>query len=133
MDAADRGKMTFLYAGAAVTVLLAILVCWAATGPTALESVKELTVNVEHSDGTTFLLEFKTTARYLAEALEPYELIDGIDTETGLYITEVDGESAAGYNGRSWVWVINGDQSELPIESQPVEDGDSITFYTEIN
>ena len=134
MDASEaKKKRFFMLAGAVVTVALAALVCWAATGPRALENVKELTVNVEHTDGNVTVLEFRTTERYLYDALAPYELISGVDTETGLFITEVDGEAAEGYNGRLWAYVINGGEPEFPIESQPIEDGDTVAFYTYYN
>ena len=131
MSSMSKQKKTgIILAAVAVVLVIAALVCWAAFRPKALEGVKEITVNVTHTDGTVRTEEIETTARYLAEALEPYELIEGEDSDYGLFVTVVDGERADGADGAYWMFNVNGEMGEYGVDSQPVTDGDTYDFYT---
>ena len=123
-------KTTIIVVVIAVVLVIAALVCWAAFRPQALEGVKGITVTVNHSDGTTYEEEIDTTAQYLAEALEPYDLIHGEESEYGLFVTEIDGEIADGSDGKYWVYTVNGTDAEYGVDMQPVADGDAYVFYT---
>ena len=123
-------KTTIILAAVVVVLVIAALVCWASFRPQALEGVKEISVTITHSDGTTRTEEFETTAQYLADALEPYELLEGEDSEYGLFVTSVDGEYADSAEGVYWMFDVNGAMGEYGVDSQPVADGDVYSFYT---
>ena len=123
-------KTTILVVAIAVVLVIAALVCWAAFRPQALEGVKEITVTVNHSDGSARTEEIKTTEQYLAGALEPYDLIHGEESEYGLFVTEIDGEIADGSDGNYWVYTVNGVDAEYGVDTQPIADGDTYVFYT---
>lgn len=132
MKSMSKQKKTTLIVVAVVVVLvLAALVCWASFRPQALEGAKDITVNVYHTDAeeaTTF--EIKTTAQYLAEALEPYDLLEGEESEYGLFVKTVDGEYADDTEGTYWMYNVNGTMAEYGVDSQPIADGDVYSFYT---
>jgi len=123
-------KTTILLVAVAVVLVIAALICWVTLKPRPSEGAKEITVNVTHTDGSTRTEDIHTDAEYLSEALEPYELISGEESEYGLFITEVDGEIADGTDGSYWVFDVNGAMGEYGADTQPVSDGDVYDFYT---
>ncbi len=125
-------KTTIIIVAVAVVLVIAALVCWAAFRPRALEGVKEITVNITHTDGTVRSEEIETTAEYLAEALEPYELLEGEDSEYGLFVTSVDGEYADDTQGAYWMYDVNGSWAEYGVDTQPIADGDVYDFYISV-
>lgn len=128
MSSMSKQKKTgIIIAIVAVVLVIAALVCWAAFRPKALEGVKEITVNVTHNDGTVYTEEIRTTEQYLSGALG--DLIDGEDTEYGMFVTVVDGETADGTNGAYWMFDVNGEMGEYGVDSQPITDGDTYDFY----
>ena len=131
MSSMSKQKKTTIIAIAIVVFLvIAALVCWASFRPQALEGVKDITVTITHTDGTTRTEEIETTAQYLAEALEPYDLLEGEDSEFGLFVKTVDGEYADDAEGVYWMFNVNGAMGEYGVDTQPVADGDTYDFYT---
>lgn len=123
-------KTNIILAAVAVVLILCVLVCWAATKPRALDEVKEITLTVYHTDESVSDFTLRTTARTLAEALTAAGVIEGVDTEDGLFVYVVDGETADGANGRHWVNLVNGEESDRTADALPIEDGDHFTYYT---
>ena len=131
MSSMSKQKKTTLITVAIVVVLvIAALVCWASFRPQALEGVKEISVTVTHTDGTTRTEEFETTAQVLSDALDGHIEIDGEESEYGLFVKTVDGEYADDTEGVYWMFDVNGAMGEYGVDSQPVTDGDAYSFYT---
>ena len=141
-------KITAISVGILAVLLLAVFVCWASTQPQALESVKEITVTVVHSenflplneedgaedsedeeDDGRLVLELKTTARTLAAALEPYELLELLEEPDGMYIAAADGEYADNWRGQAWICYTNGEALEDTVDVHTIRDGDAYYFY----
>ena len=82
---------------AAIVVLVVLVavaaVCWFAFGPKAVAGGKTITVDVTHKDGTMKTFEITTDAEFLRGALEQEKLVQGDETEYGLYILTVDGKT----------------------------------------
>lgn len=55
---------------------------------------KEITVTVVHKDATEKVFEYSTDAEYLGEILLEEGLVEGENSEYGLMINTVDGETA---------------------------------------
>ena len=62
--------------------------------PKPVEGAKEITVNVDHLAGEDTSFTFTTQAEYLRQALEEQELAAGEESEYGLWVQTVDGETA---------------------------------------
>ena len=123
-------KTTIISIAVVVALVIIALVCWASFRPQALEGVKNITVTVAHSNGTTRTEEFETTAQYLADALVDHIEIDGEESEFGLFVKTVDGEYADDAQGVYWMFDVNGAMGEYGVDTQPVADGDVYSFYT---
>ena len=149
MNPSNNKKITAVSLGILMTLLLAVFVCWASFQPQALESVKEITVTVNHSedfiplsknedtweddedaeDDEPFVLEIETTAKTLAAALEPYELLELLEEPEGVYIAAVDGEYANDDRGQAWICYTNGEKLEDTVDIHPIRDGEAYYFY----
>lgn len=153
MNEASQNKITLISLGILVILLIAVFVCWAATGPRALESVKEISVTIAHSEDfirelehistpeevaarDPFVMEFETTAKTFPEAIADFGLMEFlVETndmgEPVLVLSAADGEYADFYRGYAWFCYYNSEPLEEPLDSLLLEDGDKFYFYTD--
>ena len=80
-------------------VVLAVLVCaflaiWFATRPETSKGAKTVNVTVDFGDGETKNYELHTDVEYLRGALDEENLVEGTESEFGLYVLTVDGVTA---------------------------------------
>ena len=82
--------------GVAVLLVLAAaaLVIWQTNKPETQQGGKEITINVDHLNGDDTTFTIRTDEEYLRGALEQEDLIEGTESEYGLYVLTVDGETA---------------------------------------
>ena len=114
----------------ALAVVLALV--WQFTRPAPAAGAQHLTVEVVHKDESTKTFTYDTDAEYLAEVLVAEGLISGDESEFGLYVKTVDGETADYDVDQSW-WAlsINGEFAQTGVSATPVYDGDAYTWtYT---
>lgn len=115
-----------------VVLALVLVLVWHFTRPAPSAGEKHITVEVVHKDETTKTFTYDTDAEYLSDVLVAEGLISGDDSEFGLYVTTVDGETADYDADQSW-WAlsINGEFAQTGADSTPVNDGDTYTWtYT---
>ena len=97
----------------AVAVLLVLvigaLVLFNANKPAAQEGGKKLTVTVVHGDGSSKDFSIATDAETLRAALEEQSLIEGTESEYGLYVLTVDGETADESAQQWWCFTKGGE------------------------
>ena len=88
------------------------------------EGLKNITVTVVHSDGTSKDFTSETDEEYLGPVLEEAGLIVGEEGPYGLVISEVDGETAV-YETDGAYWALyEGDEYALQgIDTTPLTDG----------
>ena len=106
--------------------LVALLLLSSACGAkSAAGGTKELTLRVVHSDTTTTSTTIQTEADNLGAALVEAGIVEGDETEYGLFITTADGE-AADPGAQEW-WSLQKDGVPLMTgaDSQPIADGES--------
>lgn len=94
---------------------------------------KTITFQVVHGDGSTRDFEIGTNAGTLREALEQENLIAGTESEYGLYVLTVDGETAD-ESKQEW-WCFNDGKGEMlltGVDSTQIIDGDAyqVVFTT---
>ena len=106
---------------AVITVLLGI---YAATRPDTTAGAKELTIVVVHGDESQKTFDIHTDAEYLDQALTENEIASGSDSEYGLFITTVDGETADDSQQQWWCITKGGETVNTSAEQTPIADGD---------
>lgn len=111
----------------AVLVAAAVLV-WAFFGPDRdTDSFdKTISVTVIHGDGSTKDFSIDTNEEYLRGALEQESLVQGDESEFGLFINTVDGETADA-DAQQW-WCINDANGEMlmtGVDDTVIHDGDA--------
>ena len=118
----------------AVVLVLAVaaLIVWQVNKPEPQKGSKEITVNVDHLNGDDTSYTIYTDAEYLSGALEQENLIEGTESEYGLYVLTVDGETADESEQQWWGYSVNGTFAELGVDSQPVADGDVYDFVLNV-
>lgn len=89
---------------------------------------KTFTLTVVHKDGSSKDFSIETTQETLGAALLDEGLIAGDDSEYGLFVTTVDGETADGGSQEWWCLTAGGGQVATGVDSTPIEDGGQYEF-----
>lgn len=97
----------------------AALVIWQTNKRETQQGGKEITINVDHLNGDDTTFTIHTDEEYLRGALEQEDLIEGTESEYGLYVLTVDGETADESEQQWWGYSVNGTFAELGVDSQP--------------
>ena len=113
---------------AAIVVLVVLVavaaVCWFAFGPKAVAGGKTITVDVTHKDGTMKTFEITTDAEFLRGALEQEGMVQGDESEYGLFVTVVDGETADSEQQQWWCFTKGGEMLMTGVDDTPIADGE---------
>ncbi len=116
-----------------LAVVLAVLVgiaaaAWYFNRPKAVEGAKALTILVFHGDESEKDFTLHTDSENLRGACEEAGLIAGTESEYGLYVLTVDGETAD-ESQQQW-WCISEDGEMLPtgVDDTMIENGDQYEF-----
>ena len=127
--ASNKKKIIAIVAIIIIVVLMGVIY-FVSTSTTA--GSKTITVEVVHADESSVTYEYSTDAEYLGDVLLDEGLVEGDETDYGLYITVVDGEEADyDTDGAYWALYVNGEYGSYGADSQPIEDGDEFALvYT---
>ena len=87
-------KKTLIIVCAAVVLVAAMLAVWFAFGPQGTAGPKAVGVTVGYADATTDEFSFSTDAEFLRQALEEQKLVEGEESQYGLYVKTVNGVTA---------------------------------------
>lgn len=112
----------------AIVLIAAVVGCWFVFGPKHAAGSQTVTVEVTHKDGQTKTFEIHTDEEYLRGALEQENLISGNETEYGLYVLTVDGETADEANQEWWGYTKSGEMVNFGVDTCPIADGDHYEF-----
>ena len=115
-----------------LVLAIAALVIWQMNKPEPQQGGKEIIVNVDHLNGDDTTFTIQTDEEYLRGALEQENLIEGTESEYGLYVLTVDGETADENEQQWWGYSVNGTFAELGVDSQPIADGDVYDFVLNV-
>lgn len=88
--------------GALLLVVAVLVGVYFATAPKAQEGSKTITVEVVHGDKTSRTFTYHTDEQYLGAVLTGEGLVEGENTQYGLYIQKADGESASDADKTYW-------------------------------
>lgn len=112
----------------AVAVLLVLVVgallVWNHFKPVAQVGAKSIVLEVVHGDESTKEFKIQTDAENLRGALEQESLIEGSDSEYGLFVETVDGETANMDNQEWWCFTKGGETLMTGVDDTMIADGE---------
>lgn len=91
-------------------------------------SVKNITLQVVHRDESVKDFEIATDKENLRQALEDEGLIKGEESEFGLFVKTVDGETADDSKQEWWCLTKGGETWNNGVDSTEIADGDAFEF-----
>lgn len=96
------------------------------------EGNRKFIFNVTDKEGNETTYEIHTDAETVGEALLELGLIDGDDSEFGLYVKTVNGITADyDTDGVYWAFYVNGEYAQTGVDSTEVTEGDVYSFKVE--
>lgn len=96
----------------------------ASSGVSQDSAVKEITVKVVDKDGNSTDFPISTQATTLREALEQENLVEGEESEYGLFIKTVNGITADDGNQEWWCLTKGGEVWNYGVDSTEIAQGD---------
>lgn len=84
---------------------------------------KTVSVTVTHKDGSTKDFSYTTDEEMLGAVLVSEGLIEGEDSQYGLFVTTVDGYTADSGSEEWWCLTVDGESAMTGIDSTPIEEG----------
>lgn len=123
-----NNKKTLIAVILAAVLLLGAVLAWTFLRPEATQGAKTITVTVDHLEGEDKTFTLHTDAEYLRGALDEENLIAGTESEYGLYVLTVDGETADEDQQEWWGFTVNGEFGLYGVDEQVVSDGDTFAF-----
>lgn len=119
-----KSKKGLIAAIVLVVAIIAAAVIYTATRPAASAGDKHITVEVIDAEGNSTVFEYDTDEEYLRGVLEPAGLIEGSESEYGMFVTTVNGIAANDANQEWWCFTQDGEMLMTGVDSTPVNDGD---------
>lgn len=120
-----KNKKIILGVVALVVVIAVLLGVYFVTRPDTAQGAKELSIVVVHGDGSEKDFDIHTDAEYLEGALTENEIASGSDSEYGLFITTVDGETADDSQQQWWCITKGGEMLMTGASDTPIADGET--------
>ena len=96
--------------------------------PQASEGAKTVTVEVVHKDESRKEFVIHTDAENLRGALEQEKLIEGTESDWGLYVLTVDGETADENQQQWWCLTKDGEMTPSGVDDTVIADGEHYEF-----
>ena len=118
-------------------VILALLVVAAVLAliflrPDANPGSKAIEFQVTHSDGRVVVFPIRTDSENLRGALEQRELIAGDEGPYGLYVTEIDGETADDGQRQWWCFTRDGEMLNTGVDDTMIADGEHYEAFIDV-
>lgn len=96
------------------------------------EGEKQFSFTVVDGDGNETVYSVKTDKETVGDALLELELIEGEDSEYGLYVKTVNGITADyDVDGTYWAFYVDGEYAMTGVDSTDIENGAEYAFKVE--
>ena len=127
-----KNKKVWLGIATLLAVIGLLAGVYAGNRPKTTQGEKQFTVTVVHGDGSQKEFSYATDEEYLGPVLLEEGLIEGSDSEYGLMISAVDGETADWTVNQSyWALYVGEEYAVTGIDTTPVTNGESYSLvYT---
>ena len=119
-----RGKIVAAVV-ALILVAAVLLGVYLANRPQGGAGEKTITVDVVLLDGSDTQTTITTDAEFLRGALEQEGMIQGEESDYGLFVTTVNGVTADDSKEQWWCFTKGGESLETGVDSTPIADGDA--------
>ena len=126
-----KNKKTLIALIVLVVLVIGAFAVWKVNAPQGQTGDKTILVSVVVDTETSdFVIE--TDAEFLRGALEQEGLVEGTESEYGLYVTTVNGVTADESQQQWWCFTRDGGTLETGVDSTPIADGEhyEITLTT---
>ena len=126
-----KNKKTLIALIVLVVLVIGAFAVWKVNAPQGQTGDKTILVSVVVDTETSdFVIE--TDAEFLRGALEQAGLVEGTESEYGLYVTTVNGITADESQQQWWCFTRDGGTLETGVDSTPIADGEhyEITLTT---
>lgn len=121
----QNNKKKIILGGICLVVLIAVLaIVYTAFKPQTVEGAKHIQVEVISKDETSKTFDINTDEEYLRGALEQENLIEGSESDYGLFVTTVNGYTADDANQEWWCFTKSKGTINTSVDSTPINDGD---------
>lgn len=121
-----RTKIIRILAAIMMIVMSISLIGCAGSGKSESKGDKNITIVVTHADGKTAQFDYQTSKETLAEVLLENKLVEGEDSDYGLFITKVDNEEADSSKEQWWCITKNGGETlNTGADSTIIADGET--------
>ena len=132
MTKSKRNKIVGLSCMGAALVIAIIGIIFIFNFSKPAETNKTLSISVVHGDESVKDFTVQTVRANLADALVDEKIAEGSDSEYGLFITTVDGETADDSKEQWWCITKGGEQLNTGVTDTITADGDKyeITLTT---
>lgn len=126
-----KNKKTLIALIVLVVLVIGAFAVWKVNAPQGQTGDKTILVSVVVDTETSdFVIE--TDAEFLRGALEQEGLVEGTESEYGLYVTTVNGVTADESQQQWWCFTRSGGTLETGVDTTPIADGEhyEITLTT---
>ena len=117
-------KKIWLAVAALVVVVAVLLGVYFVTRPAPQQGGKTIAVQVVLLDGESSDYTIQTDEEYLRGALESIDLIEGSESEYGLFVTTVNGVTVDDSKQQWWCFTQDGEMLMTGVDTTPIADGD---------
>ena len=125
MSEQKKSNKKILLAVAALVVAVAVLLgVYFVTRPAPQQGGKTIAVQVVLLDGESSDYTIQTDEEYLRGALESIDLIEGSESEYGLFVTTVNGVTVDDSKQQWWCFTQDGEMLMTGVDTTPIADGD---------
>ena len=115
-----------------VLALLEVVLALIFLRPDANPGSKAIEFQVTHSDGRVVVFPIRTESENLRGALEQRELIAGEEGPYGLYVTEIDGETADDGQRQWWCFTKDGEMLNTGVDDTMIADGEHYEAFIDV-
>lgn len=117
-------KKIWLAAAALVVAVAVVMGIYFVTRPAPQQGGKTITVQVVLLEGEPSDFTIQTDEEYLRGALESIDLIEGSESEYGLFVTTVNGVTVDDSKQQWWCFTQDGEMLMTGVDTTPIADGD---------
>ena len=127
-----KTRNTIIAVAVLLVLVIGALAFFILNRPAAQQGDKTITVTVVHGDASEKSYTLHTSSENLRGALEEQSLVEGTESQYGLYVLTVDGETADDSAQQWWCFTKGGETLMTGVDDTMIADGDQyeITLTT---